>query len=114
MEGAEHMPKLEDLAAHVGYAPHHFHRLFKRTTGVTPVAYARKLRSDRLDAALTDGARVTDAIYNAGYNAPSRAYADHAHRIVMATSAWQNGGDVDAIPWTVAVGRGSGGGRRGQ
>src|SRR3546814_21053652 len=24
MEGAEHMPKLEDLAAHVGYAPHHF------------------------------------------------------------------------------------------
>src|SRR3546814_12043461 len=47
MEGAEHMPKLEDLAAHVGYAPHHFHRLFKRTTGVPPAAYERKLRSDR-------------------------------------------------------------------
>src|SRR3546814_541838 len=101
MEGAEHMPKLEDLAAHVGYAPHHFHRLFKRTTGVTPAAYARKLRSDRLEAALTDGARVTDAIYNAGYNAPSRAYADAAHRMGMTPSAWKNGGDGVAIHWTV-------------
>src|SRR3546814_10143025 len=60
------MPKLEDLAAHVGYARHHFHRLFKRTTGVTPASYARKLRSDRLAAALTDGARVTAAVYKLG------------------------------------------------
>ena len=29
------------LAAAVGYAPHHFHRLFKRATGVTPAAFAR-------------------------------------------------------------------------
>src|SRR3546814_14576065 len=73
----------------------------KRTTGVTPAAYARKLRSDRLEAALTDGARVTDAIYNAGYNAPSRAYADAAHRMGMTPSAWKNGGDGVAIHWTV-------------
>ena len=27
---------LDELARAVGYAPHHFHRLFKRATGVTP------------------------------------------------------------------------------
>src|SRR3546814_20838452 len=78
--------------------------LFPYTTlfrSVTPAAYARKLRSDRLEAALTDGARVTDAIYNAGYNAPSRAYADAAHRMGMTPSAWKNGGDGVAIHWTV-------------
>ena len=33
---AEVPPPLEELAATVGYAPHHFNRLFKRATGVTP------------------------------------------------------------------------------
>ena len=33
---AEETPSLEDLAAAAGYSPHHFHRLFKRATGVTP------------------------------------------------------------------------------
>ncbi|MDN8807014.1 AraC family transcriptional regulator, partial [Staphylococcus aureus] len=36
LEGAEEPMALADLAARVGYAPHHFHRLFKRATGVTP------------------------------------------------------------------------------
>jgi AraC family transcriptional regulator, regulatory protein of adaptative response / methylated-DNA-[protein]-cysteine methyltransferase len=31
-------PSLGLLAAEVGYAPHHFHRLFKRDTGLTPAA----------------------------------------------------------------------------
>ena len=39
--------RLEALAARVGYAPHHFQRLFKRATGVTPAAYARALRASR-------------------------------------------------------------------
>src|SRR3546814_10431984 len=99
------MPKLEDLAAHVGYARHHFHRLFKRTTGVTPAAYARKLRRDRLEAALTDGARVTDAIYNEGYNTTSRASADDAHCMGMTPSAWKNGGDGVAFHWPVVQSR---------
>ncbi|MEI9928287.1 MAG: helix-turn-helix transcriptional regulator [Sphingomonas sp.] len=35
IEGAEGIA-LDDLAAQVGYAPHHFQRLFRRATGVTP------------------------------------------------------------------------------
>lgn len=102
MTGAEDTPGLESLAAHAGYAPHHFHRLFKRATGVTPAAYARKLRADRLETALASNGRVTDAIYDAGYNAPSRAYADAAHRMGMTPSAWKNGGEGVVIRWAVA------------
>ena len=38
---------LADLAARVGYAPHHFQRLFRRATGVSPAAWARGLRARR-------------------------------------------------------------------
>jgi AraC family transcriptional regulator of adaptative response/methylated-DNA-[protein]-cysteine methyltransferase len=76
--------------------------LFKRTAGVTPAAYARQLRADRLEAALHNGGSVTDAIYDAGYNAPSRAYADATQRMGMTPSAWKNGGQGAVIRWTVA------------
>ena len=93
---------LENLAQAVGYAPHHFHRLFKRATGVTPSAYARKLRADRPESALKEESRVTDAIYDAGYNAPSRAYADASERLGMTPSAWKKGGAGVTIRYMIA------------
>ena len=42
---SEEAPALEHLAESVGYSPHHFHRLFKRATGITPAAYYRQLRA---------------------------------------------------------------------
>jgi AraC family transcriptional regulator of adaptative response/methylated-DNA-[protein]-cysteine methyltransferase len=69
-------PQLEDLASRVGYTPHHFHRLFKRDTGVTPAAYARALRAKRTETMLTEAETVTEAIYEAGYDSASRFYAD--------------------------------------
>jgi len=89
---AETPPSLEEVAAHAGYAPHQFHRLFKRETGLTPAAYARSLRAERLKAALEEGGSVTSAIYEAGYNAPSRAYADAERHLGMTPSAWKDGG----------------------
>ncbi|KKW91419.1 6-O-methylguanine DNA methyltransferase [Sphingobium chungbukense] len=89
---AETPPSLEQVAAHAGYAPHHFHRLFKRETGMTPAAYARSLRTERLKNALEEGGSVTGAIYEAGYNAPSRAYADAERHLGMTPSAWKDGG----------------------
>jgi AraC family transcriptional regulator, regulatory protein of adaptative response / methylated-DNA-[protein]-cysteine methyltransferase len=41
IERAEEPPKLTELAEAVGYAPHHFQRLFKRDLGVSPAEYAR-------------------------------------------------------------------------
>ncbi|MGI4730739.1 MAG: bifunctional DNA-binding transcriptional regulator/O6-methylguanine-DNA methyltransferase Ada [Janthinobacterium lividum] len=94
---------LASLAAAVGYAPHHFHRLFRRATGVTPAAYARALRTARADVALADGPSVTDAVYAAGYAAPSRFYAEAAPRLGMTPATRRAGGRGEAIRWTVAA-----------
>jgi AraC family transcriptional regulator of adaptative response/methylated-DNA-[protein]-cysteine methyltransferase len=102
IDAADTPPSLDAIAAHVGYAPHHFHRLFKRATGLTPAAYARKCRADRLAVALEGDMSVTDAIYAAGYNAPSRAYADAERHLGMTPSAWKDGGRGVVIRHMVA------------
>jgi AraC family transcriptional regulator, regulatory protein of adaptative response / methylated-DNA-[protein]-cysteine methyltransferase len=99
--GQEEPLGLEELADAVGYAPHHFHRLFKRATGVTPAAYARAQRAKRAEVALSEGGRVTDAIYDAGYSGPSRFYAETKGRLGMTPSAWKNGGAGAVIRWAV-------------
>lgn len=95
-------PSLDQLAAHVGYAPHHFHRLFKRATGVTPAAYARGLKARAAADALSGTASVTEAIYAAGYSAPSRFYEGAGRRLGMTPSAWKRGGAGVTIRWAIA------------
>jgi len=92
---------LRELAAAVGYAPHHFHRVFKAATGLTPAAWARGARIARAGEALSEGGRVTDAIYAAGYQAPARFY-EQAGRLGMSPSVWAGGGRGVTIRWTVA------------
>ncbi len=100
IENAEEPPKLEELAASVGYAPHHFQRLFKRDLGVSPAEYARALRRRRAQDALKQNGRVTDAIYDAGYSGPSGFYSDAKERLGMTPSAWRDGGRGETIRWT--------------
>lgn len=102
IESSEGGIALDALAGAVGYAPHHFHRLFKRATGVTPAAYARGLRARRAATALIEEDSVTDAIYQAGYSGPSRFYETAAKRLGMTPSAWKRGGAGVTIRWTVA------------
>lgn len=95
-------PTLDGLARLTGYSPAHFQRLFKRSTGLSPAAYARALREERAREALTGGDSVTGAIYEAGYAAPSRFYAASKEKMGMAPSAWANGGRGVTIHWAVA------------
>ena len=95
-------PTLATLAGQVGYAPHHFQRLFTRATGVSPAAYARARRAEAAARALQEEVSVTDAIYAAGYSGPSRFYAD-AERLGMRPSAWARGGAGVTIRWTVVA-----------
>jgi len=100
IEQAEEAPSLQDLADAVGYAPHHFQRLFKRDLGVSPAEYARGLRNRRAETALRANGRVTDAIYDAGYSGPSGFYSDAKERLGMTPSAWRDGGRGETIRWT--------------
>src|SRR3546814_9150400 len=68
------------------------HRRFREATGVSPAAFARQRRTARAQKALSLGKPVTDAIYDAGYAAPSRFYAEAEARLGMEPSAWRNGG----------------------
>jgi len=92
---------LAALAAEAGYSPSHFQRVFSRHTGLSPAAYARALQAARAAEALSDEARVTDAIYAAGYSGPSRFYEANQGRLGMTPSAWANGGRGATIHWAV-------------
>ena len=100
LDAAEEAPTLEVLAVAVGYAPHHFQRLFTRRIGVSPAAYWRGVRARRAEQHLQMSERVTDVIYDAGYSAPSRFYADAKERLGMTPSAWRDGGRGETIRWT--------------
>ena len=102
IEAAEEPMLLADLAAAVGYAPHHFQRLFTRDLGVSPASYARALRARRAESHLEEDKPVTHAIYDAGYAAPSRFYADAGERIGMTPSAWRDGGRGETIRFVIA------------
>jgi AraC family transcriptional regulator of adaptative response/methylated-DNA-[protein]-cysteine methyltransferase len=101
IKASEEPLALADLAARTGYSPTHFQRVFTRHTGLSPAAYARALREERARQALSDGTRVTDAIYDAGFSGPSRFYGHMEGRMGMTASAWVNGGKGATIHWAV-------------
>ena len=101
IERAEEPLRLEELAVAVGYAPHHFQRLFTREMGVSPAAYARGLRAGRAQRNLRKDKSVTEAIYDSGYAAPSRFYADAKDRMGMTPSAWRDGGRGETIRYAM-------------
>lgn len=102
IDAADTRITLDDLAAQVGYAPHHFSRLFKHATGVTPAAFARSRQAQRIAGALGAEASITDAVYAAGYSAPSRFYDAARDRLGMTPSVWRRGGAGVVVRWTIA------------
>ena len=92
---------LAELARITGYSPAHFQRLFKRATGLSPAAYRRALREERARDALGGAETVSHAIYDAGYEAPSRFYAAMEGKMGMSPSAWKNGGRDVRIAFAV-------------
>lgn len=101
IDEAEETPGLDSLAAAAGMSRFHFHRMFKEVTGVTPKDYAGARRGERVRGALAGGARVTEAIYDAGYNANSRFYAEAGDRLGMRPSAYRDGGRGAAVRFAV-------------
>ena len=76
IDTAETVPALDALAIALGASPKTLARAFETTLGVTPKAFAQARRRERLQTALDDEPRVTDAIYRAGYGASSRFYSE--------------------------------------
>ena len=96
IEAAEQPPSLDDLARQAGLSPFHFHRVFKAVTGLTPKAYADAHRANTVRASLARGSSsVTEAIFDAGFNANSRFY-EHADAMLGMKPTQYRAGGVDA------------------
>jgi AraC family transcriptional regulator, regulatory protein of adaptative response / methylated-DNA-[protein]-cysteine methyltransferase len=98
---AEEAPSLASLAAGAGMSPFHFHRLFKKATGVTPKAYAAQTKARRAAEGLRSAGTVTEAIYDAGFNSSSRFYETAAARLGMTPTALRRGGEGAVIRFAV-------------
>ncbi|MFN4020021.1 MAG: bifunctional transcriptional activator/DNA repair enzyme AdaA [Erythrobacter sp.] len=92
---------LAQLSRLTGYTPTHFQRLFKRTVGLSPAAYARACRERRVHEALMSGQRVGDALTMAGYAGERQFYRETKGRLGMMPSDWSKGGAGRVVHWAV-------------
>ncbi|RME98241.1 MAG: helix-turn-helix domain-containing protein, partial [Chloroflexi bacterium] len=101
IEQAEQEPSLKQLADAVGLSPYHFHRLFKKTVGITPKQYAMQKRLNRVRHTLRQNSTVTNAVYEAGFESGSRFYETAATSLGMKPSEYQKGGTGVSIRYAV-------------
>ncbi len=101
IERSEAEPSLADLAAAAGRSPGYFHRVFKAITGLTPKDYAAAHRAARVRQGLEDGASVTSAIYDAGFNSSGRFYEKSTGMLGMTPTRYRAGGLDEEIRFAV-------------
>jgi AraC family transcriptional regulator, regulatory protein of adaptative response / methylated-DNA-[protein]-cysteine methyltransferase len=106
--GREGKITLQELADAVHMSAAHLQRLFTAIIGSSPSAYLRSRRAESFRRALRDASTVSAATFDAGYAAPSRAYADATRHLGMTPSVYRRGGEGATIRWAAtdtALGR---------
>lgn len=97
MEAPDSAPPLRVLAAEAGMSAHHFHRVFKAHTGLTPKAYGDAARMRRVTEELGAGGSPTAAAFASGFGSLSRFYDAAAARLGMLPSALKAGARGEVI-----------------
>jgi AraC family transcriptional regulator of adaptative response/methylated-DNA-[protein]-cysteine methyltransferase len=93
LEVTDEIPSLDELARRAGLSTHHFHRIFKTITGVTPRAYALAQRADRVRRVLAQNeTSITDAIYETGFHSSGRFYETSNEVLGMTPTTYRAGG----------------------
>ena len=101
IERSEEEPSLAELAAAAGRSAGYFHRVFRAVTGLTPKDYAAAQRAARIRQGLEDGASVTSAIYDAGFNSSGRFYEKSTGMLGMTPTRYRAGGAHEEIRFAV-------------
>ena len=101
IEQADHVPSLAELARAAGRSPGYFHRLFKGVTGVTPKDYAAAHRAAKVRDGLRRGSKVTETMYDAGFNSSGRFYAKSDEMLGMTPTDYRAGGANAEIRFAV-------------
>lgn len=98
---SESMPTLARLAKSAGLSVFHFHRLFRRTVGVTPRQFRAQVMIGRAKRSLRGGESVTASLYDAGFSSNGRFYETAAGRMGMAPKKIAVGGVEETIRFVV-------------
>jgi AraC family transcriptional regulator of adaptative response/methylated-DNA-[protein]-cysteine methyltransferase len=93
---------LDAMGRALGMSPFHLQRTFKKLTGVSPKRYASARRAERFKVLLKSGSSVTHAVYDAGFRAPSRAYATTRAHLGMTPLTYARGGSGMRIRYAMA------------
>ena len=101
IEASDTLPSLNALAAAADLSRFHFHRLFKRTTGVTPRAYGTAVGSQRVRDLLPNSSAVTTAILGGGFRSNGRSYAQADSLLGMQPTKYRGGGKGMTIRFAV-------------
>jgi AraC family transcriptional regulator, regulatory protein of adaptative response / methylated-DNA-[protein]-cysteine methyltransferase len=97
LEASPERISLQALAELVGLSPHHFHRVFKAVTGVTPLAYFKARQKAQIGQSLHTTGTVTEAMYDAGFSSSGRFYENTHAMLGMTPSAYKAGGAGEHI-----------------
>lgn len=63
---------IEELAKRAAMSPSRLHEFFKKTTGLSPLQYVKRLRLNHAHELLLTGASVSDAAMGSGYNSATQ------------------------------------------
>ena len=94
---------LARLASELAVSPAHLQRTFTKALGMSPRAYAERVRGERMRQLLRAGHQVTIATYDAGFNSSSRAYASSARMLGMTPGSYRRGGAGMKIQYALIV-----------
>ncbi|MBW8328538.1 MAG: bifunctional DNA-binding transcriptional regulator/O6-methylguanine-DNA methyltransferase Ada [Thiobacillus sp.] len=88
---------LAQLAQQAGISPHHFQRIFKAVTGLSPKGYHKAVLARRVTASLQSAPSVTEALYDAGFNSAGRFYENASALLGMSPGRYRKGGAGEHI-----------------
>lgn len=100
IEASDESPSIEALASYLKRSASYTQRLFKESTGVTPMKYAAQIRRTRVSTALRTSTTVTEAIHSSGYGSAARFYATSDQELGMKTAAYRAGGAGEVLHFT--------------
>ncbi len=103
IDAAETAPTLDALAVELAASQKTLVRAFKAVVGLTPKAFVQARRRERLQAALATEARVTDAVYAAGYGTSSRFYSEAEAVLGMTPGRFRAKGAGSVLRWATAA-----------
>jgi AraC family transcriptional regulator of adaptative response/methylated-DNA-[protein]-cysteine methyltransferase len=98
---SESMPALAQLAKSAGMSTFHFHRLFRRTVGITPRQFRAQIMIGRAKTSLREGESVTSSLYDAGFSSNGRFYETASGRMGMAPKKVAVGGADETIRFVI-------------